>query len=98
MESKLLASIDWNLVFLISYIISEWVIRIVMLLVVPQRRRPTSALAWLMVISIQPWIGLIAYFLFGAQSVNKVRAIKLDELHKLLDTGEQKLKEREDVV
>ncbi len=69
-----------------------------MLLVVPQRRRPTSALAWLMVISIQPWIGLIAYFLFGAQSVNKVRAIKLDELHKLLDTGEQKLKEREDVV
>jgi cardiolipin synthase len=98
MESKLLASIDWKFVFIISYIISEWIIRIVMLLVVPQRRRPTSALAWLMIIFLQPWIGLVIFFLFGAQRVNKARFIKFDELHKLLDSGEKKLKERDDVV
>lgn len=98
MESGLLTSLDWHFIFFTTYTLSEWIIRVVMLLVVPQRRRPTSALAWLMIIFLQPWIGIIIYLLFGAQSVNKARAIKLEELHKILDLGEQKLQEREDVV
>ena len=81
MESKLLTSIDWSFVLFVAYYVSEWIIRIVMLLVVPQRRRPTSALAWLMVIFIQPWIGLVIYLLFGAQRVNEKRREKLTELH-----------------
>lgn len=98
MESELLTSIDWSFVLFVAHYISEWIIRIVMLLVVPQRRRPTSALAWLMVIFLQPWIGLIIYLLFGAQRVNEKRRIKLDELHEFLYDGERKLKDGSDIT
>lgn len=98
MDSKLLTLIDWHLVIFVAYTISEWIIRVIMLLVVPQKRRPTSALAWLMVIFLQPWIGLSVYLLFGAQNVNKKRHKKLKELNEILNVGIDKLKEREDTT
>ncbi|MFC1693576.1 cardiolipin synthase [Candidatus Latescibacterota bacterium] len=52
---------SWSL----AYIISEWVIRLVMLVVVTRRRRPNSAMAWLLVIFFQPWVGLGLYLLIG---------------------------------
>ena len=52
---------SWTLL----YLISEWVIRLVMLPVVTQRRRPDSAVAWLMVIFFFPWAGLVLYLLIG---------------------------------
>src|SRR5579871_3384085 len=47
------------------YVTSEWLIRLIMLPVVTQRRRPTSAMAWLLVIFFLPWFGLFLYFLIG---------------------------------
>jgi len=47
------------------YLISEWIIRLVMLPVVVQRRPATPAMAWLMIIFFQPWFGLAIYLLFG---------------------------------
>lgn len=45
--------------------LSEWAIRIVMLVVVPVRRTPTAAKGWLLLIFFEPWIGLLLYALIG---------------------------------
>ncbi len=48
------------------YFVSEWIIRIAMLVVITWRRRSaTSATAWLLVVLLIPWVGLIAYLLIG---------------------------------
>lgn len=47
---------------------AEWTVRIVMLVVLvvnPHKRRPSSTMAWLLVIFFQPWIGLVLYILIG---------------------------------
>ncbi|MCS7303521.1 MAG: cardiolipin synthase [Thermoguttaceae bacterium] len=47
-------------------LISEWVIRLVMLLVIVIRKqKPPAALAWLAIIFFEPWIGLVLYLLLG---------------------------------
>ena len=47
------------------YLASEWVIRLVMLFYVPQRRSAAAARAWLLLIFCLPWVGLILYAVFG---------------------------------
>jgi cardiolipin synthase len=47
------------------YLVSEWVIRLVMLFYVPQRRSAAAARAWLLLIFFLPWVGLVLYLVFG---------------------------------
>jgi cardiolipin synthase len=47
------------------YFLSEWVIRLVMLAVVPWRRSPEAAKGWLLLIFFLPWPGLILYRFIG---------------------------------
>jgi cardiolipin synthase len=51
----------WGPIFLLS----EWVIRLIMLAVVPFRRTPAAAKAWLLLIFFEPWVGLLLYLLIG---------------------------------
>lgn len=46
-----------------------WAIPFLMLPVIASRHLPTAALAWLIFLFFQPWIGLAAYFLFGENRV-----------------------------
>jgi cardiolipin synthase len=48
-----------------AYLISEWLVRIVMLVYVPQRRSPASARAWLLLIFFLPALGLVLYAMIG---------------------------------
>jgi len=52
---------SWGLV----YVLSEWVIRLVMLVYVPQRRSADAARAWLVLIFLVPWLGLVLYAAIG---------------------------------
>jgi len=52
---------DWSLL----YLISEWSIRLVTLIYVPQRRSTAAARTWLLFIFLLPWPGLLLYWLFG---------------------------------
>jgi len=52
---------DWSLL----YLISEWSIRLVMFVYVPQRRSTAAARTWLLFIFLLPWPGLLLYWLFG---------------------------------
>ena len=47
------------------FVISEWAIRLVMLVVIPFRRTPAAAKGWLLLIFFEPWIGLVVYLLIG---------------------------------
>ncbi|HYY29170.1 MAG TPA: cardiolipin synthase [Chthoniobacterales bacterium] len=53
--------IDWSLL----YLISEWAIRLVMFIYVPQRRPAEAARTWLLFIFLLPWPGLLIYWIFG---------------------------------
>jgi cardiolipin synthase A/B len=59
----------WSLV----YLISEWSIRLVMLIYVPQRRSAAASRTWLLLIFFQPWLGLALYASFGRIYVSKRR-------------------------
>jgi cardiolipin synthase len=48
-----------------TFLVGEWAIRLVMLAVVPFRRTPAAAKAWLLLIFFEPWVGLLLYVLIG---------------------------------
>ena len=60
----------WSL----GILLAEWVIRIVMLFVVIRRRRPAAAMAWLLVIFFQPWVGIVLYALIGRNRLPRRRS------------------------
>jgi cardiolipin synthase len=47
------------------YLLSEWAIRFVMLVYVPQRRSPAAARTWLLLIFLLPWPGFLLYAFIG---------------------------------
>ena len=55
------------------YLVSEWVIRLIMLVYVPQRRSASAARTWLLFIFLLPWPGLVIYALVGRIRVPAVR-------------------------
>ena len=55
------------------YLASEWVIRLVMLFYVPQRRSPAAARGWLLLIFFLPWVGLVMYAVLGRAKVPRQR-------------------------
>jgi cardiolipin synthase len=58
------------------YFISEWVLRLVMLFVILRKRRPASALTWLLVIFFLPWPGLVLYIIFGSYRLPRRRILQ----------------------
>jgi cardiolipin synthase len=57
----MIAHASWGLL----YVVSEWAIRLVVLVYVPQRRSADAARAWLVFIFLVPWVGLAFYALIG---------------------------------
>lgn len=58
---------NWSLL----YLISEWTIRLVMLVYVPQKRSAAAARTWLLLIFFLPWPGLAVYAMFGRIYVSR---------------------------
>ena len=61
MDSPLFHFTIWGLVVYLS----EWVIRLTMLLIIPFRRSPATARGWLLLIFFLPWTGLVLFLLIG---------------------------------
>ncbi len=73
-----------------AYVISEWVVRIVMLVYVPQRRSPASARAWLLLIFFLPALGLILYALIGRAYLPPRRLAQQARIIELMQTMPQR--------
>lgn len=65
----------WSLL----YLASEWVIRLIMLVYVPQRRSPAAARTWLLLIFLFPWPGLVLYGILGRVYLPRLR-IEMQEM------------------
>jgi cardiolipin synthase len=50
-----------------------WFIPLVMLFIVPVNRKPSSATAWLLLIFVLPWVGLIIFLLIGSPKLSMRR-------------------------
>jgi cardiolipin synthase len=74
-----MASPDYTLWAWIAFV-SEWVIRLAMLVVVPFRRTPAAAKGWLLLIFFEPWVGLVLYLLIGRAKLPRQRRAQLARL------------------
>jgi len=63
-----------------TFFLSEWAIRLAMLVVVPFRRTPAAAKGWLLLVFFEPWVGLVVYLLIGRA---KLRRWQCEQLAKL---------------
>lgn len=60
---------NWSLI----YLLSEWAIRLIMLVYVPRQRSAAAARTWLLLIFLLPWPGLIVYAFIGRVYLPKIR-------------------------
>jgi cardiolipin synthase len=78
---------SWSLL----YYFSEWVIRVVMLFVVPRRRHPNSAMAWLLIVFFLPWPGLALYLMLGRYRLPRRRIEQHGEFLDALQAADRRL-------
>lgn len=71
-----------------TYYVSEWIIRVVMLIYVPQRRSPAAARAWLLLILLFPWPGLLLYFLIGRPRLARSRIAMQQRISQIIRSVE----------
>ncbi|HZY90000.1 MAG TPA: cardiolipin synthase [Gemmataceae bacterium] len=62
------------------FFLSEWAIRLAMLVVVPLRRTPAAAKGWLLLIFFEPWVGLLLYLLIGRARLPRRRRDQVAKL------------------
>ncbi len=67
-----------------TFFIAEWAIRLVMLFYVPQKRSPAAARTWLLLIFIEPFLGLFLYALLGRAYMPKRRIELQEEVSRLI--------------
>ena len=67
-----------------GFFLSEWAIRLVMLVVVPFRRTPAAAKGWLLLIFFEPWIGLLLYGLIGRPTMPRSRVEQMARLPQVM--------------
>ncbi len=63
---------DWSLIAVVVYALS-WMIFVGALFVVPRNRKPGAATAWLMLIFLLPYLGLLIFLLIGTPKLSKRR-------------------------
>jgi cardiolipin synthase len=83
----------WAWVFLVV----EWAIRLVMLVVVPFRRTPAAAKGWLLLIFFEPLVGLLTYVLIGRARLSRRQRTQLARLPQALARVVVRLKEHPNV-
>jgi cardiolipin synthase len=73
----------------IAAIVLDIAIRVLALVFVPRNRRPQTALAWLLLIWLQPYIGIILFLMFGRARLPRNRRRRQREVNDyILETTE----------
>ena len=71
-----IAEFSWSWTLLAA----EWLVRLVLLAYIPQRRPPAAARTWLLLIFLFPWAGLLIYLIVGRIQIPKRRRKLLEKL------------------
>ena len=59
-------------------------VRVVAVIVVPQNRKPQTAMAWLLAIFLIPYVGILLFLLFGSTKLPRRRRNKQEEINTFL--------------
>ena len=78
---------SWSLL----YFLLEWALRLVMLAVVPLRRSPQAASAWLLLILFLPWAGLLLYLAIGRPSMPAWRKARIERFTEAMRPATERL-------
>jgi cardiolipin synthase A/B len=73
---------DWPLIVSIIVYLCGWAICLLCLLMIPRRRDPGSAQAWLLFIFLFPWLGLLMFLVLGSPKLpphRRARQRQIDE-------------------
>jgi cardiolipin synthase len=79
----------------IIYLISEWVIRLTMLVYVPRQRTAAAARAWLLLIFLLPWPGIVFYALVGRIYLPKDRLARQERASKKIRIVQEQMLARQ---
>ena len=66
------------------YLMSEWIIRLLMLVIIPFRRSPEAAKGWLLFVFFLPWPAVALYLLIGRPNYPKWRRVQFEKLPSVL--------------
>ncbi len=70
-------------------LVLDMAIRVIAVVIVPQNRKPQTAMAWLLAIFILPPIGIVLFMVFGSNKLPKQRREKQNEINEyILDNTE----------
>ena len=78
----------------VLYFASEWAIRFIMLVYVPQRRTAAASRTWLLLIFLLPWPGLALYAMFGRIYVPRRRMELQERASVRIQTVQAQIKSR----
>lgn len=81
----------FNIQWSVLYLASEWIIRLTMLLYVPQRRSPSAARAWLLLIFFLPLPGIVLYALVGRIYVPRRRIALQRQASQLIRSVQERM-------
>ena len=70
-----------------TWIVIEYIVKIIAVGVVPENRRPSSSSAWLLLILFVPIVGIPAFLMLGSPYINQRRARIQAEANELLHEG-----------
>lgn len=77
--------------WLYLYYLSEWVIRLGSLIVIPSRRSPATAKNWLFVIFFLPWPGLVLFWFLGGLRLPRRRQELVGRLYDVISETRKRL-------
>lgn len=81
-------SFDFSLAAFVAFLI-DWAIRIAFLLYIPRKRKPSSAIAWLLVIFLLPFVGIVLFLVIGSPKLSKRRRQKQHLIDQLIESAAQ---------
>lgn len=69
----------------------DWAIKIAFLLYIPRKRKPSSAIAWLLVIFLLPFIGIILFVIIGSPKLSRKRRRIQQQVDDLISQNTKKM-------
>ncbi|MCR2819176.1 cardiolipin synthase [Microbacterium sp. zg.Y1090] len=76
-------TVDWTW-WVILVFITDLVVRVTAIIVVPRNRRPTAAMAWLLAIYFIPLVGVFLFLLIGNPRLPRKRRRKQDQINEYI--------------
>ena len=87
----------WNVV-LVGVEIVAWLIPFIMLFIVPVNRKPSSATAWLLLMFLLPFVGIVIFLLIGSPKLPRRRREEQQRVSELIEQVVSRLQTKEDLL